>query len=114
MINTILFISFETFVIEVNKIDFLCGTSQGGVKPTQLVPLQDVLPEGIVYENAAPLAALGLVAGKGVCVLNLKGVKVRIFLNLFIAFALGFNVRVILVQARVKAVLLVGRKGRSL
>ena len=66
--------SAEEFLVEIDQVEFFGGAGEGGVEPLEVLDSEGVLPEGVVDEDALPLAALGLVAGDGGGVLDLQGV----------------------------------------
>ena len=101
----------EEFILEIHEIDFGDGAGEGGVEPLEVVGGEEILPEGIVDEDAVPLAALGLVAGDGHRVFELQGVEERVFPHGVVALFLGGEVRVIGADALIQGIgLLVGKR----
>ena len=102
----------EQFVLEIHEIYFFDGAGEGRIEPFQIVRGEEILPEGIVDEYAAPLAALGFVAGDGISIFQLQGVEERILPDGIVAFLLGGKMRIVLADTQIKGVrLLVGQAG---
>ena len=61
----------EKLLLEIHETHALLGTGQGGVEPAQVFHFEGFLEvERGIDENGVPLAALGFVAGEGVCKLQ--------------------------------------------
>ena len=103
----------KQFVFEIHEIYFFDGACEGRVEPFEVVRGEEILPEGIVDEDASPLAALRFVAGDGIGIFQLQGVEERVLPDGVVAFLLGGQVRVILADTLVQGVRLLVGQGRG-
>ena len=83
----------KQFVFEIHEIYFFDGAREGRVEPFEVVRGEEILPEGIVDDDAAPLAALGFVARDRVGIFQLQGVEERVLPDGVVAFLLGGKMR---------------------
>ena len=94
----------EEFFLEIDKINLLPCSGEGGVEPSQVAWLQAVFKvERRVDEDGVPLSALGLVACEGVGELDLQGVVPKVFLHLLVAVATVGYVHIVLFYGRGEA-----------